>query len=52
MNRRLTDVMRPVEVLEDEAWEVPDSLTDDDWRTQSGWNGRRAVDGMNEEDEG
>ena len=44
--------IRPIEVLEDEAWEVPDSLSDDDWRAQSGWDGRRPVDGMNEEDEG
>ena len=52
MTGRLKTLMRPIEVLEDEAWEVPDSLSDDDWRAQSGWDGRRPVDGMNEEDEG
>lgn len=52
MTGRLKTLMHPIEVLEDEAWEVPDSLSDDDWRAQSGWDGRRSVDGMNEEDEG
>lgn len=30
----------PVEVLEDEAWEAPDILSEPEWRAQSGWDGR------------
>lgn len=41
----------PVEVLEDEAWEVPKSLDDGAWRAQGGQDGRRALKLFDEEDE-
>lgn len=41
----------PVEVLEAEAWEAPDCLSDGEWRAQSGWDGRCAVETDDEEDE-
>ena len=40
----------PVEVLEDEAWEAPDSLSDTEWRAQSGWDGRCDPGPYDEED--
>ena len=51
------DVISPVgaivnglEVLEDEAWEAPDSLSDTEWRAQSGWDGRCDPAPYDEED--
>ena len=40
----------PVEVLEAEAWDAPESLSEDEWRAQSGWDGRCACDPYDEED--
>jgi hypothetical protein len=41
----------PVEVLEDEAWDAPDSLSDTEWRAHSGWDGRCDPNPYDEEDE-
>ncbi len=38
-------------MLEAEAWEAPDSLSDGEWRAQSGWDGRCAIETYDEEDE-
>jgi hypothetical protein len=52
MSARRNDPHRHVEVLEEEAWEVPDCLFGGDWRAQAGLDGRRAIErGEEEEDE-
>lgn len=33
--------LEPVEVLDAEAWETPDSLSEGDWRMEAGCDGRR-----------
>lgn len=43
--------LEPVEVLDAEAWETPDSLTEGDWRMEAGCDGRRACEPYDEEDE-
>ena len=46
------DPMEPVEVLDAEAWETPDSLSAGEWRMESGMDGlcgRRFAEGEGEE---
>lgn len=51
MSGRRRRPAEPVEVLEDEAWEVPDSLDEAAWRAQGGHDGRCDLKLFDEEDE-
>jgi hypothetical protein len=42
---------QPVEVLEAETWDAPDSLSEEEWRAHAGWDGRSVVKTFDDEED-